>query len=348
MVRVSIGGDGRILLYSIGHPAPRNNSSNSTTSIPPPTPKPVFVRSYTIPSPSKVILKEGQNSALVPPGGSPGINDLVFTPDSKYFATASDDKIVRIWKIDKFPKNNNILDPSMDPIVLQEHQNANNAAAAAENGTAGVEAAGTGKGNGTVLGEGIEHEEGTRNEDGMDVETLLVGETMPADEKDIIQDATAGQGQSNGSQHPHQQQLLQGNGAAGTSRSTGNASTSNITNTSNSTTYNNGNHNSNNNTDSRPNTTNGRTDIIIPSSAMSKAADTPIELHGHTSFVFCVAFTPQGNLLASGSYDETVRIWDVKRGRCLRTLPAHADPVAAVGFSGDGSIFCSAGHDGLL
>lgn len=87
---------------------------------------------------------------------------------------------------------------------------------------------------------------------------------------------------------------------------------------------------------------------VLPSSALSKAHIKPIILKGHTSFVSCVAFTPQGNLLASGSYDETIRIWDVKRGTLLRSLPAHADPVAAVGFSGDGSVLCSAGHDGLL
>ncbi|UYV73290.1 WDR5 [Cordylochernes scorpioides] len=31
-------------------------------------------------------------------------------------------------------------------------------------------------------------------------------------------------------------------------------------------------------------------------------------------------------------FDETVRIWDVKTGKCLKTLPAHSDPVYAVSF----------------
>ena len=38
------------------------------------------------------------------------------------------------------------------------------------------------------------------------------------------------------------------------------------------------------------------------------------ELHGHTNFVFCVNYNPQSNLLASGGFDETVRVWDVARG----------------------------------
>ena len=31
-------------------------------------------------------------------------------------------------------------------------------------------------------------------------------------------------------------------------------------------------------------------------------------------------------------FDESVRIWDVKTGKCLKTLPAHSDPVTAVSF----------------
>lgn len=34
-------------------------------------------------------------------------------------------------------------------------------------------------------------------------------------------------------------------------------------------------------------------------------------------------------------FDESVRIWDVKTGKCLKTLPAHSDPVTAVSMEYD-------------
>lgn len=40
-------------------------------------------------------------------------------------------------------------------------------------------------------------------------------------------------------------------------------------------------------------------------------------LYGHTNFVFCVNFNPRSNLLVSGGYDETVRVWDVARGESI-------------------------------
>ena len=46
-------------------------------------------------------------------------------------------------------------------------------------------------------------------------------------------------------------------------------------------------------------------------------------------------------------FDESVRIWDVKTGKCLKTLPAHSDPVSAVNFNRDGTLIVSSSYDGL-
>lgn len=70
-------------------------------------------------------------------------------------------------------------------------------------------------------------------------------------------------------------------------------------------------------------------------------------LKEHTNYVFCVRFSPQSNLIVSGSFDESVRLWDVKTGACLRVMPAHSDPVSAVDFNRDGTLIVSGSYDGL-
>ena len=54
-------------------------------------------------------------------------------------------------------------------------------------------------------------------------------------------------------------------------------------------------------------------------------------------------------MLASGSYDEAVFLWDVRAGRVMRSLPAHSDPVGGVDFLPvDGSMVVSCAGDGLV
>lgn len=71
-------------------------------------------------------------------------------------------------------------------------------------------------------------------------------------------------------------------------------------------------------------------------------------LKGHHNYVYCLAFSPKGNILASGSYDEAVFLWDVRAGRLMRSLPAHSDPVSGIDFCNDGTLVASCSTDGLM
>ena len=46
-------------------------------------------------------------------------------------------------------------------------------------------------------------------------------------------------------------------------------------------------------------------------------------LSGHKAWVMAVTFSPDGKILASGSNDETIRLWNVETGQCLKTLRGH-------------------------
>ena len=71
-------------------------------------------------------------------------------------------------------------------------------------------------------------------------------------------------------------------------------------------------------------------------------------LEGHSSWVNAIAFSQDGQLLASASDDGTVRLWDPATGEHKQTLQGHSGPVSAVAFSQDGQLLASASDDGMV
>ena len=67
---------------------------------------------------------------------------------------------------------------------------------------------------------------------------------------------------------------------------------------------------------------------------------TPLQPTGSTT-------QPRGSAtgVPSGSADETLRLWDVETGACVRTLGGHDHTVVSVCFSPDGRLVASGGGD---
>lgn len=87
----------------------------------------------------------------------------------------------------------------------------------------------------------------------------------------------------------------------------------------------------------------------------SPNSDTCIhDLQAHEKEIYTIKWSPTGSgsnnpnrnlVLASASFDSTVRLWDVEQGVCLYKLTRHTEPVYSVSFSPDGKYLASGSFD---
>src|SRR5262245_43914025 len=70
-------------------------------------------------------------------------------------------------------------------------------------------------------------------------------------------------------------------------------------------------------------------------------------LQDHDSWVFAVAFSPDGRHVVSGAADGTLQLWEVASG-AVRVLAGHDGHVYAVAFSPDGRHVVSGSEDHTL
>jgi WD40 repeat protein len=70
-----------------------------------------------------------------------------------------------------------------------------------------------------------------------------------------------------------------------------------------------------------------------------------MELAGHSSFVWAIAYSPEGTRIATGSWDTTIKLWDAANGREMMTLRGHERHIHDLVFSPSGAYLVSCSED---
>jgi WD40 repeat protein/tRNA A-37 threonylcarbamoyl transferase component Bud32 len=83
----------------------------------------------------------------------------------------------------------------------------------------------------------------------------------------------------------------------------------------------------------------------VNTTEISESAEQPKTLTGHASDVNSVAFSPNGQTLASGSDDKTIKLWDVATGKETSTFKGHFGWIWAIAFNPNGKTLASGSAD---
>ncbi|KAF9899269.1 hypothetical protein EC991_009216, partial [Linnemannia zychae] len=78
------------------------------------------------------------------------------------------------------------------------------------------------------------------------------------------------------------------------------------------------------------------------------ASEPGAPLTGHSRKVTCFVFSPDSRYIASGSLDNTIRVWDTQSGNAICTLKGHTSAVTSVAYSSKGDRIVSSSKDSTV
>jgi WD40 repeat protein len=70
--------------------------------------------------------------------------------------------------------------------------------------------------------------------------------------------------------------------------------------------------------------------------------------NGHSDTVYGIAFSPDNKMLATGSADKFVKVWELPSGKFVKSFEGHTHHVLDVGWMADGKLLASAGGDNTV
>src|SRR5262249_41752320 len=89
--------------------------------------------------------------------------------------------------------------------------------------------------------------------------------------------------------------------------------------------------------------------FLIVSNTSSQPPGTAILTYkGHSDYVDAVAWSPNGQFIASGSWDGTVQVWDAYSGAQVTIHKGQHNVVSALAWSPDGQYIASGSWDGTV
>ena len=90
---------------------------------------------------------------------------------------------------------------------------------------------------------------------------------------------------------------------------------------------------------------NKRDVVLVREDPQSTVAEPALTLSGHTDWVMCVAWSPDGKRLVTASRDKTAALWDAACGAKLLTLVGHTDYVSSIAWRADGGRLATGSMD---